>query len=139
MIRKFGSLLFMGVLVLCIPACESDGVGRTVSVKGKVTVNGQVLKRGSVAYWPEDAKATPASGEIGEDGTYELKTKMRAGAPPGVYKVTVVSQEPIDSTKASTTTAKSPIPDIYSNKDKTPLKREVKDGAPAGAYDLDIK
>ena len=142
MMHQRGVFLLVGVLVLSVAGCgEPDPVGRTFPVKGKVTVNGEALKRGSVAYLPDESKGNTSkfspSGDIGEDGTYELKTRNKPGAPPGAYKVIVVSRTDVDSTKP--TAYKNLVPPIYSAKDKTPLEREVKEGAPAGAYDLDLK
>jgi hypothetical protein len=133
--------LVLGLLPLVLTGCTTDEVGRTVPVRGKVTVKGQPLKRGSVAFWPDDAKGnkTPftAAGQINEDGTYELSTKSKPGAPPGAYKVTVTAQTEVDSTNPEK--AKSLVPPIYTTKEKTPLAREVVENAAAGTYDLDLK
>jgi hypothetical protein len=138
--RQFGAIFGVGLLLLTLSACEADPVGKTVPVKGKVSVNGQALKTGSVVFWPDEGKGNKSAftptGQI-QDGEYELNTKGKPGAPPGAYKVTVVSQTEVDSTKPDT--AKSMVPPNYNVKEKTPLEKEVTENAAAGAYDLVIK
>ena len=143
MIRYVGSVCMVSVLLLTLSACESDGIGKTVPVKGKVTVNGKALANASVVYWPDEAKGNKLSanllptGKTAEDGTYDLVTKGKPGAPPGAYKVTVNAHTEVDSTKPET--AKKLVPDKYTSKEKTPLEKNVADGAAAGTYDLDLK
>jgi hypothetical protein len=143
MIRYVGSVCIIAVLLLTLSACESDPVGKTVPVKGKVMVNGKPLTTGNVVFWPDEAKGNKLSGnllptsKIAEDGTYDLVTKGKPGAPPGAYKITVNAQTEVDSTKPET--AKKLVPDKYTSKDKTPLEKNVADGAAAGTYDLDLK
>ncbi len=141
MSRYVVSVCIVGLLVFSLAACEADPIGRTVPVKGKVTVNGQPLKRGSVIFWPDESKGNKSefkpNGQIGEDGSYVLNTRGKPGAPVGAYKVTVSAQTEVDSTKPET--AKSLVPAIYSTKEKTKLLKEVTDNAAAGAYDLDLK
>jgi hypothetical protein len=136
-----GKGLVVGALLLMLAACSGDSVGRTVPVKGKVTVNGEPLKRGSVTFWPNDAKGNKspheAGAQIGADGTYEAFTKGKAGVPPGHYKVTISANADVDNTDPSK--AKSLVPSIYNTKDTTPLLIEVVDNASPGAYDLPVK
>jgi hypothetical protein len=131
----------LALLALALTSCTSDEVGHTVPVKGKVTVNGQPLKHGSVAFWPNEAKGNKStlesSASINEDGTYELFTKGKAGARPGAYKVTIAAQTDVDSTKASQ--AKSLVPPNYGTKADTPLLIDVVESPAPGAYDLTVK
>jgi hypothetical protein len=133
--------LVVGFALLVPAGCAGDPVGRTVPVKGKVTVNGQPLKQGSVTFWPDDAKgnklAFEPGGSIASDGSYELFTHGKPGAPPGAYKVTVTAQTVVDSTKP--TTAKQLVPEQYTTKDKTKLGIDVVENPAAGAYDLNLK
>jgi hypothetical protein len=141
MYRHRGAFCVVGLLLLSLTACTGDPVGPTVPVKGNVTVNGKPLKKGSVVYWPDEDKGNKLTvapmGLIGEDGSYELNTKGKPGAPVGAYKVTVQAQTEVDSTKP--TSAKSLVPDVYATQAKTPLKKEVTENAAAGTYDLPIK
>jgi hypothetical protein len=138
---KMKCLLF-SLLLLVVAACSGDDpVGSTVSVKGKVTVDGKPATHGGVSFWPDTAKGNTSkyecSGAIAEDGTYTLYTRKKPGAPLGAYKVTVNIQTKADSTDP--TKAKLELPKKYTSKETTPLTVEVVASPAAGAYDLDIK
>ncbi len=131
---------FPGLLVLCLASCGSDPVGKTVPVKGKITVDGKALTKGSVAFWPDEAKGnkstfTPGA-QVGEDGSFELYTNMKRGAPPGHYKVTVMAQTESDST--APTKSKLLVPEGVTKKETTTLLVEVTED-PAKTYDLAVK
>jgi hypothetical protein len=132
----------LGALLLGLPACSSDSVGRTLPVKGKVTVDGVPLKEGSVVYWPDASKSNQSTVEavaqIKDDGTYELITRGKPGAPPGWYKVTVTAQVKLNPNDVYSKT-KQMAPLVYTTKESTPLVKEVSDGAAPNAYDLDLK
>jgi len=129
-------------LPLCLTACSSDTVGRTVPVKGKVTVDGVPLKEGSVVYWPNATKGNQstlqAAGTIKEDGTYELITRGKPGAPPGSYKVQVTAQMKLDPNDVYSKT-KQLAPQVYTTKETTPLVIEVVESPSPNQYDLDLK
>jgi hypothetical protein len=131
----------VGVLLLSLAACgEADPVGRTLTVKGKVTVDGKAVNHGGVVFYPDAAKGNASkfecSGNIAEDGSYTLSTRNKPGAPPGAYKVTVVIQAKADSTDPSKAVLE--VPKQYTSKEKTPISIEVSEKAAAGAYDLNI-
>jgi hypothetical protein len=133
-------VLILGLLVLIIPACESDPVGKTSPVKGKVTVEGKSLSTGSVTFFPDTAKgnklAFTPGGKIGDDGSYEMFTNGKKGVPPGHYKVTVMAKTEADST--SPTKAKLLVPEAVTNEKTTTLLIEVIDDA-SKTYDLTVK
>jgi len=82
--RAIGRCL-LAVILLSGSACASDTVGRTVPVRGTVTVAGQELKTGSIVFWPDADKGNTARFEAGAkitpEGTYELLTLGKPGAP----------------------------------------------------------
>jgi len=125
---------------LCLPACSPDPIGTTYPVKGKVYLDGVLLKAGSVAFFPaqegEGAPAFEAGGRIKQDGTYELSTRGKPGALLGSYKVTVVLQTKVEPNKAGD--AESLVPKEYTNKTTTPLKVEVIERLRDGKYDLQM-
>ena len=137
----FASLL-VAVLILSLLGCNGDPVGRTVPVKGTVKLDGQPLKQGSLVFWPDAAKgnslAVEAAAQISAEGTYELITRGKPGAPPGAYKVTVMAQVPINP-KDPYSKAKLLVPTEYTTKETTPLQIEVVDNPAPGAYDLPVK
>ncbi len=120
----------------------TDPAGRTVPVKGKVTVDGEPLKQGSIVFRPDADKgntlALEPAAQIADDGTYELNTRGKPGAPPGAYRVTVMAQVPLDP-KNPYSRGKLLVPQEYTAKDTTPLRIEVVDHPAPGAYDLPVK
>jgi hypothetical protein len=138
MVRKFQIVLLCGLL--CLPACSTDRIGKTYPVKGKVYLDGALLKAGSVAYFPADYEGAPAfeaAARIAPDGTYELSTRGKPGALLGRYKVTVVSQKQVDSSRPAE--AVSLVPTEYTRKETTPLAVEVVENPEDGKYDLRMK
>jgi hypothetical protein len=134
-VRAAVVLLFLG-----LTGC-GDSIGHTVPVKGKVTVDGKALSKGSVTFWPNKEKGNnsqhEAGGQISEDGSYEVYTKGKAGIPPGHYKVTVVAQTDADNT--APTKVKLLVPQKYTKAETTPLLIEVVENPASGAYNLDVK
>jgi hypothetical protein len=117
---------------------DPSGVGKTIPVAGKVTVGGQALTTGSVSFRPDSTKGNQSTfepaGMIEGDGSYQLKTNGKPGAPPGWYKVIVVAEDEADSTNP---TPKSKVNPRYKDLEKT-LSVEVKEGAAPDAYDLKL-
>jgi hypothetical protein len=136
--RKIQIILVCGLL--CLPACSSDSIGTTYPVKGKVYLDGGLLKEGSVGFFPADqsegAPALEAAGKIKEDGTYELSTRGKPGALLGSYKVTVILQTKVEPNRAGEVV--SLVPKKYTNKATTPLKVEVVEKPDDGKYDLQM-
>jgi len=136
--KKFQIILVCGSL--CLPACSPDPIGKTYPVKGKVYLDGVLLKAGSVAFFPADqgerAPAFEAGGWIKQDGTYELSTRGKPGALLGSYKVTVVWQTKVEPNRAGDVV--SLVPKEYTNKETTPLKVEVIEKLQDGKYDLQM-
>ena len=79
-VRATGLLCLAGVFAFA--GCDS-GVGTLTPVKGKMTVAGQPLSGGDVAFYPADAGGSQAHilGTIGPDGTYNMTTNGRAARP----------------------------------------------------------
>ena len=59
---------------------------------GTVTVNGERLSSGTVAFNPV-SPGPPALGAVNSDSTYTIKTGLEDGLPPGDYVVTVIASE----------------------------------------------
>ncbi len=136
--KKFPLILVCGLL--CLAGCSPDPIGRTYPVKGKVYLDGELLKAGSVGFFPADqsegAPALEAAGKIKKDGTYELSTRGKPGALLGSYKVTVISQTKVDPTRAGDVV--SLVPREYTSRETTPLKVEVIEKPANGKYDLQM-
>lgn len=75
---------------LAVAGCGArPGSGTLYPVKGQVLLaDGKPLSAGSVHFIPSRGGLT-ASGVIGTDGTFSLRSKGRSGAAPGEYKVRI--------------------------------------------------
>jgi hypothetical protein len=114
---------------------------KLVPVSGKVTLGDKPLSGAAVSFVPDASKGNNARlscmGRIGADGRYELtsngvtRSETGKGAPPGWYKVTLVTTLP-------------GAPEItvnpnYLDADKTPLSIEVVDNPEPGRYDFKLE
>ena len=128
-------------LVGPIVGCDSSGVGRLVPVQGQVTFEGQPLTTGSLVFKPHSEKGNPSKFEpastINADGSYQLFTAEREGAPPGWYKVSVVAQAPPDEKNPYAAT-RSLIPARYAEVETSNLEIEVVEKPRPDAYDLKL-
>jgi hypothetical protein len=130
------------LLCLLFAGCDSSGVGRLfLPVQGKVTLDGTALTTGSLVFKPDTAKGNtsafqPAS-EIATDGTYNLYTKEKPGAPAGWYKVGVVAEGPASATDPYAP-RKSLVAQKYNDPETSGLAVEVVASPAPGAYDLEL-
>jgi hypothetical protein len=129
------------ILSLALVGCDSSGLGRVVPVQGKVTLNGAPLSAGSLVFKPDAAKGNnstlqPAS-DIAADGTYNLFTKEKPGAPLGWYKVGVVAEGPASATDPYAP-RKSLLAQKYNDPETSGLAVEVVTTPRAGDYDLKL-
>jgi hypothetical protein len=114
---------------------------KLVPVSGKVTRDGQSLSGAAVSFVPDASKGNnvrvSCMGRIGADGRYELtsngitRSETGKGAPPGWYKVTLVTTLP--GAPEITVNPK------YLDADKTPLSIEVVENPEPGRYDIKLE
>jgi len=146
LLGRFGLRPAAWVIVgaLLVGGCGSGA--KLVPVAGTVTLDGQPLPVGSVTFQPEagpgNANQEVPVGKI-VDGKYELTTHGKKGAPPGKYKVVVVSNNfsgdnPPKPTGGSMPVPKSFISLKYSTAAATPLSKEVVANPVPDAYDLKL-
>jgi hypothetical protein len=130
-----------GVLALFVLGCGASPDAFT-PVHGTVSYKGKPLETGVVIFTADAAKGnkTPHEprGTIEEDGSYELTTAGKPGAPPGWYRVGVVCTR-AKNDKNPYAIPVSLIPKQYAEPAKSNLAIEVVDKPTAGAYDLDLK
>lgn len=87
---KLGTLLLLVGLAGCGSA---TGPGMT-AVSGTVTLNGEPVGPGTVAFIPSDGTGNPATGNVDESGKFQMSVhKPGDGVPPGTYKVTVTIEK----------------------------------------------
>jgi hypothetical protein len=147
-LRTFPALLFAFLAVGPAPGCDDSGVGRTLPVAGKVTVQGTPLTAKStvVLFKPDASRGNTSphepTGTVDADGNYTLKTKGKKGAPPGWYKVVVTAHDesPPEHPKdpRHRPAARSLVPAKYGTEKTSDLAVEVVEGPPPGAYDLKL-
>lgn len=142
-------MIALSAAALAATGCDSKISYEHATVHGKVTYNGKPVPMGQVMFLPvaapEDGLLQPATGSIGADGTYALKSEADAGAVVGEHKVAVIAVDggkPVEPTVEATSPApaggpggrgKSPVfktlvPKKYSDPATTPLTRKVNSG-----------
>lgn len=136
-----------------LAGCSGRGMGQ---VKGKVSVGGQPINNGTIMFYP--AEGPGAVGEIGQDGTYTLRThKPGDGAVIGTHKVAIhatsVGPGTLEAPKSLDDELRDPaagkavrnlvpgkitwlVPEKYSTPNESPLTAEVKAGQ--NTIDFDI-
>jgi hypothetical protein len=140
------------VFVVCVCGAPWAGTGcapsaeRLVAVSGAVTVEGEPLRLGWVTFYPDEARGNTGShlpwGQIRQDGTYELSTNGRPGAPPGAYKVVVAATHdaiPIKPPRGKDGKPWQPrwlVHEKYTSPATTDLRIEVMERPSPGSYDL---
>jgi hypothetical protein len=125
----------LAALFILLPLCGCSGdKSLTTPVHGTVTYNGRPLSAGIISFHavkidPSFPNRTP-QGSIDASGHYSLSTiKLDDGAVPGDYAVTVFNPPapaPIDEySKAASSPNVPPIPPVYADSQRTPLKATV--------------
>lgn len=123
------------LFVCCFVACALAwaGCGKTeeagATAKGIVLLDGKPIDRGVVIFNPV-GEGTSASGQIREDGTFEINTSGSVtGLKPGQYKVAIVAwkvqagEELPDGTEAEESIPL--VPEVYHNSETSGLTAEV--------------
>ena len=141
MVRSYWLSMFSVVCVglVAVVGCGSSGP-KTVTVTGKVTIDGQPAANCRIDFHPIDDANQAASGQIGEDGSYTLSTGVTGtpGAMPGKYKVVLVPDTGADMsymetgedpTTAAPETDLGAVPEEYTSASTTPKEVEVTAGA----------
>jgi hypothetical protein len=95
--RRGYAVLFVAAAV-GLAGCGSRNGLTLGTVRGKVTYEGEPVRLGYVTFMPDASTKTegpPATGSIGEDGTFVISTEQSAdGAIVGTHKVAVIALDP---------------------------------------------
>ena len=125
---------------LALTAGCDNGRLRTAPVRGRLTFEGKPVPYGTVNFIPTSTNGPSATGDIGPDGSYKLKTyKPGDGAILGTHKVVIVAIESMGDRLPEDRTPLPPsiVPDKYSSVVTTDLTATVKDED--NQIDFDLK
>lgn len=132
--------LLMPIVAVALSLGGGCSGGGLTTVKGKVTLDGNPMTKGSVRFVPDKAKGnnatTESAGTIGADGSYTLATAGKPGAPLGWYKVTIASGDIPESSRPNE--VKTKIAPSFLSAELTPLSVEVVSSPKADSYDLKV-
>lgn len=134
----------LGLAGACV-ALSGGGCGaKPVPTRGVVTVDGKPLAKATVMFTSQEPGGKDATGFTDANGDFELTTaRMKDGALPGLYKVTVHHSETMDVSPARKSPGEmqklqgdadrkaSVVPKIYTRQDQTPLQHRVPDDGDA--------
>lgn len=87
--------------VVAVAATAGCGGPYDATLTGTVTLDGNALPRGTVAFHPLSG-GPGAYATIDPDGTYDVRTGRERGLPAGEYEVTVTAHEPSTITQTAT-------------------------------------
>lgn len=142
-------------LCACLPGCSENtsmpAPKSVVPTTGVVTMDGKPLDFARVTFVPQGGseQSYGASGSTDSAGKYEMTSLVGnegiVGAPPGLYKVTIIRMVKADGTVVSPDKMEPPmlsgarmsLPMQYGSTDATPL--EVTVSTTGGTYNFDLK
>ncbi len=126
-------LLMKGFLPLSL--LVAIGCGNTVAtVSGKITLDGIPLEKGDIGFHQAEG-LNVSTVRVNPDGSYSIGSA--SSTTPGNYKVVVIANDVIiGKGPGSVPMPKLITPKIYSNKETTPLKAELKAGSNVSNFDL---
>jgi len=134
--QKNFRLLFtvaIAVMMLVVPGCRGDG---TVKISGKVTVDGEVVETGSIAFAPLDGKTSVEGAEI-------INGEYKAKVPPGdkIVRIRGMKLQPTEvydvvskTTHVSSTAIR--ITDVKYEAEKSPLQATITKNGEVHDFDL---
>lgn len=129
------ALLQLFFVALPLGLCGCGGNESTVS--GKVTLEGIILDKGDIGFHMAEGMIVSTT-RINSDGSYNIGAEAKT--LPGNYKVVIIANEvSIGKGPGNVPMPTRITPLAYSNKEKTPLKAELKAGSNEFNFDLKTK
>jgi len=139
------ALLFVFLAAGC---GDSSGVGRTLPVAGKITLDDKPVTATStiVLLKPDTARGNTSpfepTGTVDSEGNYRIFTKGKNGAPPGWYKVIVTATEPRAAEETGPLNhrpgPRSLLPAQYGQAATTTVAFEVVENPASDAYNVKL-
>ena len=125
--------LLCGILFFGLYGCG----GNVSTVSGKVTLEGVILDKGDIGFHQAEGMIVSTT-RINPDGSYKIGAEAKT--LPGNYKVVIIANEvSIGKGPGNVPMPTRITPLAYSNKEKTPLKAELKEGSNEFNFDLKSK
>ncbi|MEI6685244.1 MAG: hypothetical protein WCN64_03830 [Planctomycetota bacterium] len=125
--------LLCGILFFGLYGCG----GNVSTVSGKVTLEGIILDKGDIGFHQVEGMIVSTT-RINPDGSYKIGAEAKT--LPGNYKVVIIANEvSIGKGPGNVPMPTRITPLAYSNKEKTPLKAELKAGSNEFNFDLTTK
>jgi hypothetical protein len=129
---------------------DASGVGRTVPVSGKLTLDDVpwTAKTTIVLFQPDGSRGNSSlftpTGTVDAEGNYTMTTQAKKGAPPGWYNVVVTAREEAAPVHPKTPQQRRPVassllPARYGVAETSGLSIEVVESPGPGAYDLKLR
>ena len=138
---RFLSLMLLSVVGVALAGC-GEPEERLYPVKGRITVDGQPLHRGDIWFDPDETKGTLhlhySLAKIQPDGSFELRTFIRPGAPLGWYKVVIFATKTEPPASPYGWKPDWIIDSKYATAATTTLTAQVVESPAAGAYDFQV-
>lgn len=135
---EYKKLTTSGFVVSVLATMIGCGGPYDSSVEGVVTLNGDPVASGAVAFIPAGG-GPPAYALTDAAGKYEVYTGSEAGLSSGAYGVTVVAREPPKEKQSKLGGPPKPgkqlTPPWYGSSKATPLNFDVK----PGSNDIDLE
>jgi len=139
--KRFATIKFVWLGLLVLPAfhlgCgggDEKDLGPTGEVEGTVTLDGQPLTEGSVAFYQESSGQTGGA-QLGAEGKFKFATPI----PVGEYQVSFQPpplEAPDDPEAAKLASAPSTIPEGYHLGSTSKIKADVKEGPNTFSFEL---
>jgi hypothetical protein len=122
-------------VLLAIVGCSRSAFDSTVT--GGVTLDGKTLGQGLVVFAQDGSN--PATGTIGRDGSYTLKTSNMLGLKPGKYRASLSALDTPNPPPGvrDTTPPKQLVPEKYTSLETSGLEFEVKPGN--NTFNIELK
>ena len=129
-------------LLLAAASCGlTGGCGGppTATVSGRVTVGGQPVTAGQIAF---EADGTLLASAIGPDGRYQLRNGNSTSVPPGDYTVLLAPPPPelIEDPKTTEMRPAAPVDQSrFPQKYRSPETSDLRQTIPPGNSEIDLE
>ena len=126
--RRVSARSIAGALSACLIA-GCGGGAPTADVSGSVTLDGRPLADAQVQFVPAtDANLGTLVGTTDPGGTFSI-SRDAAGGPALAGSYVVLVSKPVGAGGGMGAVVKNDVPDVYQDRNRTPLKADLKAGS----------